>query len=381
MKASLKEGEINMPQGKSLLKRIRVQKIQRPTIAVMSRADKVKGQGVGSAYEEQLALVIERMGDTHEIVINPFKGGDVIHYHTINLRYFFHALIHRKNTVKVGSVHFIPETLEGSIKLPRWMKAIFYKYILTFYGLMDILVTVNPVFIQKLVDLGFDREDIQYIPNFVSEKQFFKQTDTARLQTREKYELSPEAFTVLGVGQVQTRKGVLDFVEIAKSLPDLQFVWAGGFSFGRITDGYDTLKEIMEAPPANVKFIGIVDRGDMNDIYNMADLMFLPSYSELFPMTVLESMQVGTPMLLRDLELYEDILFDYYLKAADNDDFAAHIKRLATDTEHHKHWSEQSLKGGNFYARETIGQKWESFYTKAILRSATMPEHRKLFAK
>ena len=370
-----------MPQGKSILKRIRVQKIQRPIIAVMSRADKVKGQGVGSAYEEQLALVKERMGDTHEIIINPWRAGDVTHYHTINLRYFFHALLHRKKTVKVGSVHFIPETLEGSIKLPGWMKAVFYKYILVFYGMMDILVTVNPVFIQKLVDLGFDRDRIEYIPNFVSEKQFHKTSEAERKDTRTRFGLDPDRFTVLGVGQVQTRKGVLDFVEVAKSMPEIQFVWAGGFSFGKITDGYDTLKAIVSDPPSNVRFIGIVDRADMNAIYNMADLMFLPSYSELFPMTVLESMQVGTPMLLRDLDLYEDILFDYYLKAVDNASFAAHINRLATDAAFHTHWSEQSLRGGRFYARDTIGQRWESFYEEAMLSKEAVSEHRKLFAK
>lgn len=48
---------------------------------------------------------------------------------------------------------------------------------------------------------------------------------------------------MLGAGQVQTRKGVLDFVDVAKKSPDVQFVWAGGFSFGRITDGYEELKK------------------------------------------------------------------------------------------------------------------------------------------
>ena len=56
---------------------------------------------------------------------------------------------------------------------------------------------------------------------------------------------------VLGAGQVQTRKGVLDFVNVAKQMPDVQFVWAGGFSFGRITDGYEELKKLQENPPEN----------------------------------------------------------------------------------------------------------------------------------
>ena len=50
----------------------------------------------------------------------------------------------------------------------------------------------------------------------------------------------------MGAGQVQTRKGVMDFVEVAKKMPDVKFVWAGGFSFGAITDGHEELKKIMD---------------------------------------------------------------------------------------------------------------------------------------
>ncbi|WP_367301730.1 hypothetical protein [Listeria fleischmannii] len=60
---------------------------------------------------------------------------------------------------------------------------------------------------------------------------------------RKKYQIPLDKFVVLGVGQVQHRKGVLDFIEVAKSLPDIQFVWAGGFSFGKITSGYEELKK------------------------------------------------------------------------------------------------------------------------------------------
>ena len=69
-----------------------------------------------------------------------------------------------------------------------------------------------------------------------------------------KYNISNDAFVVLGVGQVQTRKGVMDFIDVANKMPDTTFVWCGGFSFGRITDGYDELKKVYENPPKNVSF-------------------------------------------------------------------------------------------------------------------------------
>lgn len=66
-------------------------------------------------------------------------------------------------------------------------------------------------------------------------------------------------------------------------MPDCMFVWAGGFSFGRISDGYEEHQENDETSSAECAFLGIVDREKMNEIYNMADVMFLPSYEELFP--------------------------------------------------------------------------------------------------
>lgn len=338
----------------------------KPTLSVMSLADSVKGQGVGSAYCEQLNLIEERLEGQYDIQKNRMRNGEITHYHSINFRYYLHALLNSKKTVRVASVHFIPETLEGSITLPAWMKKIFYWYILEFYKSMDHLVTVNPMFIDKLEALGFNRRNISYIPNFVSREQFHKVSADEKKEIRKNYGYSELDFVVLGVGQIQTRKGIMDFVEVAKACPKVKFVWAGGFSFGKITDGFESLNQVVNNPPDNVRFLGIVDRSEMNAIYNMADTMFLPSYSELFPMTVLESMSVGIPIVLRDLDLYKNILFDYYLYTDDNDAFVSLIKKLSSDDDFYRSWANQSRKGSDFYSRETVGEMWEIFYKKML---------------
>lgn len=127
------------------------------------------------------------------------------------------------------------------------------------------------------------------------------------------------------------RKGIKDFIEVAIKIPNINYIWCGGFSFGKITDGYEELKEIYENPPNNVKFLGIVPREEMNDIYNIADILFVPSYNELFPMTILETVNIHKPLLLRDLELYKEILFDKYLKGNNNNEFINKIKNIKND--------------------------------------------------
>lgn len=329
-------------------------------INMLSKADSVEGQGVGSAYLEQVGLLREGASDVFDIVINDKNDADIVHVHSINPNFYFKM----KNTkgVSVCYVHFLPHTLDGSIKLPKPIFNIFKKYVIKFYNNADHLVVVNPIFIKDLEKYNIKREKITYIPNYVSKDNFYKKSKKEKDNIRSELGISKDSFVVLGVGQIQTRKGVLDFVSVAKSLPDITFVWCGGFSFGKITDGYDELKQVYENPPSNLKFLGIVPRDKMNDMFNMADLLFMPSYNELFPMAILEAVNIGIPLLLRDLDLYEDILFKKYLSGNNNDEFVLCIKKLSSDLKFYQKYSKLSNEISDYYSKENILKIWIKFY-------------------
>lgn len=329
-------------------------------INMLSEADSVEGQGVGSAYLEQVGLLREGASDVFDIVINDKNDADIVHVHSINPNFYFKM----KNTkgVSVCYVHFLPHTLDGSIKLPKPIFNIFKKYVIKFYNNADHLVVVNPIFIKDLEKYNIKREKITYIPNYVSKDNFYKKSKKEKDNIRSELGISKDSFVVLGVGQIQTRKGVLDFVSVAKSLPDITFVWCGGFSFGKITDGYDELKQVYENPPSNLKFLGIVPRDKMNDMFNMADLLFMPSYNELFPMAILEAVNIGIPLLLRDLDLYEDILFKKYLSGNNNDEFVLCIKKLSSDLKFYQKYSKLSDEISDYYSKENILKIWIKFY-------------------
>ncbi|MCQ2742747.1 MAG: glycosyltransferase family 4 protein, partial [Bacilli bacterium] len=324
-------------------------------IRMLSAATSVSGQGVGSAYMEQVALVKEN--PDFEILEDKDKGkADIYHVHTVNPKYRMRM---SKRHVNVMYVHFLPTTLNGSIKIPKLFFGVFKKYVMGTYRKADEIVVVNPIFIEPLVKLGCKKENITYIPNLVSKENFHKIPQEEIDSIRESYGIKKDAFVVLGCGQVQTRKGVLDYIECAKANPDLTFVWAGGFSFGAMTDGYKELKKIMENPPENVKFIGIVDRSKMNDVFNMSDVLFMPSFDELMPMAILEAVNSSKPVLLRDLELYKDIFFGYHAQAHDVAGFNAELRRLATDKEYFEKISALSDKIAAFYSKEHVGSMWD----------------------
>ena len=59
------------------------------TINMFSSADKVAGQGVGSAYLELIKMLEDRFSDEFKININRYTKSQISHYHTIDLSFYF----------------------------------------------------------------------------------------------------------------------------------------------------------------------------------------------------------------------------------------------------------------------------------------------------
>lgn len=330
-------------------------------INMFSQADSVKGQGVGSAYQELINLLRKDLTDQFYVTINKYGASDLTHYHTINPTYFMNSFSPARGR-KIGYVHFLPDTLEGSIKLPGVAKNVFYKYVIDFYKRMDQIVVVNPIFIDKLVKYGIDRDKVKYIPNFVSKKEFYEQNLVQKNAFRNKLGIPLDKFVVFGDGQVQERKGVDDFAKMAEANPDVQFIWAGGFSFGKITNGYDHYKKLVENPPKNLTFTGIIDREELVNYLNIANLFFLPSFDELFPMSVLEAFSCGTPVLLRDLELYDAIIDGYYLKGKDFEEMNSQLQKVLSDKDLLHKYHELANEASDQYSEERLAKIWNDFY-------------------
>lgn len=330
-------------------------------INILSKADSVPGQGVGSAYLEQTRL-IEQIPFL-DVKINASKGDfDIVHIHSVNPSLRIQM---NKKHINVMYVHFLPNKNDGSLALPKLTNKIFSDYVNSMYKKADELVVVNPVFIDPLIELGIERERITYIPNFVDNSNFYKIEDNNKINDiKKKYDIPLDKFVVLGVGQVQTRKGVDDFIEVAKENPDKFFVWAGGFSFGIITDGYSRLKKIVDNPPDNVKFLGIVERESMNNIYNCANCLFMPSFIELFPMAILEASRVNLPIILRDVDLYKPILTDLYLKGNNIKEFSDVINSLNNDSNIYKTYQNKSHEISLIYSKENVSRLWGEYYQR-----------------
>jgi len=170
---------------------------------------------------------------------------------------------------------------------------------------------------------------------------------------------------------------VLEFAQIAKALPQMQFVWAGDFAFGGMSDGHKELEKLLHDHSDNLHFTGLIERKKMPQLYQLGDVMLLPSYDELFPMTVLEAMSCGKPILLRDLSLYQVILDGYYLKAADNRQFIAQLMQLSRDEAYYARACAMSAQGNRFYSEQHVLGMWQEFYHLCLQESLQRQSERR----
>lgn len=129
-------------------------------------------------------------------------------------------------------------------------------------------------------------KDIHVAPNAPNLPQF------NRSKSQDKFEFS--GHTILYLGQLVERKRVQDIIVAVEnsSLEDITLLIAGSGN-----EDYESfLKQIPESK--SVKFLGWVPDHDIPILYNLADIYILPSLRDPFPLTVVEAMSTGTPVII-----------------------------------------------------------------------------------
>ncbi|MDP4292629.1 MAG: glycosyltransferase family 4 protein [Bacteroidota bacterium] len=285
----------------------------------------VKGNGVATAFRDVVELLREK--DDVKVVVNGEGVGDVFHCHTYGPDYFLRGW--RYKGKRIITVHVIPDSIKGS--LPRWK--IFMPFVKWFfkkvYSYADVCIAISPTVEKAIRDLGVRTRIVRINNPLMVEK--WKRTEAKRRAGRKIMGLSDHDFVVLGVGQLQGRKGVEDFLDIAKALPEAKFVWTGGRPFGMMTEGLVRINGKIAKNDGNVKFTGMVDLDFMPYVYAAADLLLFTSYQENCPLAPLEAAASGMPVVFRNIKEYASLYEAPYLKADDTPEFIDITRRMIHD--------------------------------------------------
>ena len=139
---------------------------------------------------------------------------------------------------------------------------------------------------------------------------------------------------ILFLGFVCKRKGCYDIPQIVeivkKDIPDVKFVLAGSGEIKQVKSIVpDTIKE-------NIVFPGWVRDKQKDNLLREADLFFLPSYYEGMPMSILEAMSYGLPIVSTSVGGITKIVHDkengFVAEPGDIEKLSKSIITLLTDT-------------------------------------------------
>lgn len=128
------------------------------------------------------------------------------------------------------------------------------------------------------------------------------------------------------IGLMNPRKGADVLIEVAKKLPEVNFLMIG--------DG-PKLKEYKLVAPKNVHFLG--RRKDIHSIYSQSDVFVLPSRGEGLPGVVFEAMYHGLPVVASNVPCIDEQIDSgkggYLVKKDDVEQFTKRISELLNDKE------------------------------------------------
>ena len=96
--------------------------------------------------------------------------------------------------------------------------------------------------------------------------------------------------------------------------------------------------------------------------YAASDVMLFPSYQENCPLAPLEAAACGLPVVFRDIEEYELLYEQQYLKAKNNSGFIEILKRMIHDESFYKQGAALSEKLIAQFERKEIRNKLISLY-------------------
>lgn len=171
----------------------------------------------------------------------------------------------------VYHAHSTREDFRNSYLGSNFFSGLFKRWITFCYQLGDIIVTPSEYAKNLLLGYGIRRE-IRVVSNGIDLADYRRDEEAGR-RFRERYGFRPEEKIVIGAGLVIGRKGIVDFVELAKRLPQYRFIWFGDSNLNFVGRA---VRKAAKTKLPNLTFAGYVDKKSLQDAHCGSDLFCFP---------------------------------------------------------------------------------------------------------
>ncbi len=280
--------------------------------------------GLGKAIKHQMrALEYEKIDYTTDLQDDDF---DIVHINFYGPNSFALAKIEKKKGKKiVYHAHSTEEDFKNGFIFCKQISPAFKKWLIKCYSLGDVIITPTPYSKRLLEGYGIDRK-IYAISNGI-ELDKFKCDKDARKRFRERFNYSEDDKVIVGIGLYIERKGIVDFVELAKRLPEYKFIW---FGYSPLSAAGKAVREAVNTKLDNLVFAGYVEQEVIVEAMNGCDIYLFPTFEETEGIPIIEACACKATAIIRDIPVFEGWLEDgvNVYKAKDIDEFYDKIKKI-----------------------------------------------------
>ncbi len=291
----------------------------------------LKKSGIGRALRHQIQCA-EINGI--EYTTNPKDTFDIAHVNTYYKKsYKLVKKLKKQNKPVIVHGHSTKEDFRKSFRFWNIIQYFINHKLKKVYSLPDLIITPTEYSKRLIENYDFVSCPVKAISNGIDLNQYqnLHWSEEEISATKAKFKIAPNEKIIVGIGWFFERKGIQDFIEVARSFPDIKFIWFGQRMRWLIPH---KINKAVRKKPDNVLFPGFVDSSTISKMLHCSECFFFPSYEETEGIVLLEALASQTPVLIRDIGA-----FDYLtnqkdcIKAKDNAGFINGIQYiLSNDT-------------------------------------------------
>lgn len=262
----------------------------------------IRKSGIGRALvHQEKALTLNNILYT----LDENDNFDIAHINTIYAKSYKIAKKCKKlNIPLVVHAHSTKEDFKNSFRFWKVIEPIFNLLLKRLYSIADIIITPTEYSKRLINDYDFIKCPVVNISNGIDLRLYKRYIVPNKLETtlREYYKIPLNTKIVLGIGWLFERKGFIDFVKLAKEMPDISFVWLGRKNKSFLTN---KIRKTINNKPKNVYLTDYVDESIVRAFLNIASVFAFLSYEETEGIALLEALACKCPVLVRDVEVFD----------------------------------------------------------------------------
>lgn len=284
----------------------------------------VKISGLGRAImHQQRALQLNGV----DFTLDPKDDYDIVHINTLGLRSHHLARKAKKSGKRVVyHAHSTEEDFRNSFIFSNALSGLVKKWLCSCYRSGDVIVT--PTEYSKRLISGYGITNPIYPVSNGIDLAKYEPAPGDREAFRSRMGFSDSDKVIIAVGLYFERKGILDFVQMAKDMPDYKFVWFGKTPLYSVPH---KIRKAVRTKLPNLTFAGYVQPDELKQAYVGCDAYIFPTHEETEGIVLLEALAAEANVIIRDIPVFDWLTDrrDCY-KAKDLEDFERLIRAVTS---------------------------------------------------